>query len=149
MPYRIIGDQKARALEWATTRFPDTPYEPYWGEWCETLIHEHDGEILAVVIFNNLFPNNSVDMHVASAPGSRWLTRDFLGVTFCYPFLQLDLRRVNAKVGANNTAVIRFLTKLGFTHEGTHPEAWDAGVDLLSFGLLKKDCRFLGKSFHG
>ena len=143
--YRIIGDDAPRALAWANSRFPDTPYEPYWGEWHNAVIHELNGEIIAVVIYNNLYPSNSLDMHVTAKPQSKWLTREFLRTVFAYPFEQLGLRRVNAKVGKNNKAAIRFLKHLGFTHEGTHPEGWDLGVPLLSFGLLKNQCRFLGK----
>lgn len=135
----------ARAIAWAASRFPDTPHEPYWGDWYNAVIHEQDGEIIAAVIYNNLYPGNSLDMHVTAIPGRNWLTRQFLNVVFSYPFVQLGLRRATAKVGENNKAAVRFLKHLGFKHEGTHPEGWDSGVALLSFGLLKNECRFLGK----
>lgn len=104
--------------------------------------------ITAVIIYNNLYPGAYLDMHVVAMPNRRWLTRPFLRVIFGYPFETLGLRRVNAKVGENNQAAIRFLKHLGFTLEGTHPDAWEAGAALLSFGLLKSACRFLGKP-HG
>lgn len=146
--YRIIGNDKQRALAWANGRFPETPHEPYWGPWCETLISDFNGEILAVVIYNNLNPDHYLDMHVVSDVGKRWATRKFLNVVFRYPFETLGLLRVNAKIGANNYLAARFLKHLGFTHEGTHPDGWDAGVSLLSFGLLKANCRYLGECYR-
>jgi hypothetical protein len=109
---------------------------------------ENDSDILAVVIYNN-FTSNSVDMHVAAMDDRNWLSRSFLSVVFGYPFIQLGLGRVTAKIGADNYKAERFLRHLGFTHEGTHPEGWEKGIALLSFGLLKEQCRFLEREFYG
>lgn len=108
---------------------------------------ENRGDIQAVVIYNN-FTSNSLDMHVASVGDRKWLSRPFLSAVFSYPFVQLGLGRVSAKIGANNSQAARFLRHLGFTHEGTHPEGWEKGIALLSFGLLKEQCRFLGDMCH-
>jgi RimJ/RimL family protein N-acetyltransferase len=110
---------------------------------------ERGGCITAVVVYNNFIPTNSIDMHVAAVDGGRWLTRPFLAAVFRYPFEQLGVRRVTARIGANNLKARNFLVSLGFTHEGTIRQGWEADTDLLIFGLLKNECKFLGERFNG
>lgn len=147
MAISIIGNQKERAAEWAAGRFPGSDPTPGWGYFTALLV-EKDGDILAAVIYNN-FSSNSLDMHVASVEGRNWLSKSFLSAVFGYPFIQLGLGRVTAKIGEDNLKAKRFLEHLGFTHEGTHPEGWERGIPLLSFGLLREQCRFLGPEFNG
>jgi hypothetical protein len=146
MTYRIIGNQKERAFEWAKNRFPGSN-PPYW-HYYTALFVENDVGILGAVFYSD-FTSNSVDMHVAAMDDRNWLSKPFLSMVFGYPFIQLGLGRVTARIGADNHKAERFLHHLGFTHEGTHPEGWEKGVALLSFGLLKEQCRYLRAPFNG
>jgi hypothetical protein len=54
------------------------------------------------------------------------------------------MRRVGASIAADNTKSIRFCKHLGFVREGRIREGAKAGLDLLIFGMLRSECRFLG-----
>lgn len=144
---RVVANDNKRAMEWASSRWPQTASDHDWGPHV-TLHLENDLGIRAVVVYNNYIPTNSADIHCAAVDG-RWLTRPFLTAVFRYPFEQLKVRRVTARIGANNPKARKFLLHLGFKHEGTIRQGWEPDVDLLVFGLLKNECRFLGEKFLG
>jgi hypothetical protein len=144
--WRIIGDQRDRAIAWAAPRFPHPPEGGSW-EKASALILERDGNITAVVLYNNFWPGNSVDASIALDRVSR-LTRSFLGAMFLAPFVEWGLRRVTLKIASDNAKSIRFAKHLGFTQEGEIREGVTKDVDLLIFGMLKRECRFLGTEFN-
>lgn len=102
---------------------------------------EKDGKLIAAVIYTN-YRDHMIEMHIASVD-KRWATRHNLKVFFSYPFSQLKLDRVQAITAASNEGAISMLGRLGFSREGYHPKAYDGGVDAISFGLLKPDCRWI------
>ena len=126
---------------------PDQQDQPYWGEAYTALIHEWDGDIRAVVLYNE-FTGVSCTWHTASAPGKQWITRPFLVEAFGYPFLELGVLRLTAKVAENNARIIRLIEHLGFVHEGRHPDGVSLGVALLSYGMLRKHCRYLEPPYY-
>lgn len=143
---RIVANADAKAMEWAKGRWPDTLPDHDWGPF-STLLLESALGITAVVVYNNYLPTCSIDIHCASA-GGRWLTRPFLAAVFRYPFEQLKVRRVTARIGADNPRARKFLDHLGFMHEGTIRKGWGPNIDLEIFGLLKDECRFLGDTCY-
>ena len=100
-------------------------------------------DIYAVSLYTNFSPNSSIDLTVAAVGGRRWMTRDFLRATFFYPFEQLKVRRIGALVAANNADSLRITKHAGFTLEGIAREAWAPGIDIVCFGMLRHECRFL------
>lgn len=100
-----------------------------------------DGELVAGVIYN-LYTGTSICMHVGAKPGRRWLTRGFLYAAFDYPFNELKCRRVTGLVPSKNSDARRFDRHLGFEFEGIMRHAL-ADDDLMIFGLLKENCRWL------
>lgn len=143
----IVSNDKSRALAWTAGKWPNSPRIPDF-EPCTTIHLERHCTIQAVVVYNE-YRSGSIDMHICAVPGRRWLTKPFLFACFDYPFNQLGCRRVTARIGANNPEARQFLESLGFTHEGTCREAWEPGLDLLIFGLLKAECRFLEPRYNG
>ena len=145
MPYRLIGNDRKRGLDWAVPRL-----EGGIGHWdnASCLILEKDGDITAVAVYNHYYPKNSVEISIA-AVGGRWLTRPFLATVFRIPFLDWELRRVGSSIAADNHKSIRFCEHLGFVREGCIRQAAPSGQDLLLYGLLKSECRYLGSEFHG
>lgn len=139
MTWRIILNERDRLAAWAQSRIP---FVDSWGEWCEAIGLEKDGELLAVVVYN-LFSGADIAMHIAAVPGRRWMTRDFLRVAFRYPFVQLKCRRVTGYVPASNADALRFDLHLGFVQEGRMREALPNGEDVLVLGMLKRECRWL------
>jgi RimJ/RimL family protein N-acetyltransferase len=146
--YRIIGNDTAKAMAWAADKWPETDDGHDWGPFT-TLHMENAVGITAVVVYNSYIPKNSIDIHVCAAVAGRWLTRPFLAAVFRYPFEQLGVRRVTARIGANNPKAKKFLESLGFTHEGTIRKGWEPNIDLLVYGLLKEECRFLEPRYNG
>ena len=102
-----------------------------------------DGKLIGGVVYYNYRPQNDIEVAVA-ADDVRWLTPDLLRGLFYYPFGQLQCRRMTALVEKRNKRSRAFVEKLGFAHEGTHKECFD-GRDGLSYGLLKRNCKFFGE----
>lgn len=142
--YRIIGDQRSRGLEWSVPRL-----NAGQGDWdrASCLILEKDGDITAVAVYNNWYPKNSVEISIAAVEG-RWLTRPFLSAVFSNPFIEWEMRRVGSSIAADNIRSIRFCEHLGFTQEGRIRQAAPNGQDLLLYGLLKSECRYLGSTCY-
>ena len=142
--YRIIGSERQRGLEWAIPMLTGTLND--WDR-ASCLILEKDGDITAVAVYNNWYPENSVEISIASV-GRNWLTRPFLSAVFRTPFIEWKMRRVTSSIAEDNHRSIRFCSHLGFRHEGTIREGAAPGKDLLIFGLLKSECRYLGSMCH-
>lgn len=109
---------------------------------CKAIGVEHNGELIAGIVYNKYEPNLLIEMSIASID-KRWATRHNLRALFIYPFIQLNLKRVQALCSAKDEGVKMFLKRLGFTHEGTHPCAYHDGGVAMSFGMLKHECRWL------
>ncbi len=109
---------------------------------CMAIGIEREGKLIAGVVYNKYEPELLIEMSIASVDKS-WCTRHNLNALFTYPFAQLRLKRVQALCSAKDEGVQMFLKRLGFTHEGTHPCAFDDGGTALSFGMLKQHCRWL------
>jgi RimJ/RimL family protein N-acetyltransferase len=101
-----------------------------------------DGKIIAGVVYN-LYNGPSICMHVAGEPGGRWLTRDFLFRAFAYPFIQLGCNRVTGLVRIDNMEARRFDEHLGFKQEGVIRKGASDGTDMILYGMLKEECRWL------
>ena len=101
-----------------------------------------DGKIVAGVVYN-LYNGPSICMHVAAEPGKRWMTKDFLFRTFAYPFIQLGCNRVTGLVRVDNIEARRFDENLGFIQEGIIRKGADDGTDMILYGMLKEECRWL------
>ena len=136
---RIVGDQRQRGLEWIVPRL-----DAGVGHWetASTLFMEKQGEIIACVAYNNWYPGISVEISVA-ADRPCWLTRTFLAEVFHYPFNVWEMRRVGSSIAAGNERSIKFCEHLGFKREGCIRQGAPNGDDLLIYGMLRNECRFL------
>lgn len=99
------------------------------------------GAISAGVVFNE-YNGPSICMHVASDGSKRWLCREFLRVSFDYPFNQARVNRITSPVGEGNAPARKFIEHIGFTLEtrlrGAHPTG-----DLLVYVMWRDDCKWL------
>lgn len=102
---------------------------------------ERASRLSAVVVYD-CFSACDCSMHIASDGSRRWLTREFLAEAFAYPFLQLGLRRVTAKVASKNLDALEFDRRLGFLDEGLCREAMPDD-DIVILGMLRRDCRLI------
>lgn len=139
---RIVWDQPERIMQFVAERTDEKEYRDY-----TALGLERDGELVAGVLFTN-YTRAAILMHVASDGSRSWMTPGFLCASFRYPFIQLGCRRVTGLVRADNTAAQRFDEHLGFRREGILREGTTDGCDLILYGMLKSECRFLGEKLR-
>lgn len=99
---------------------------------------EKDGEIVAVIVYNN-FRYPDIQMNIASS-SPKWASRQTLKSIFLYPFAQLGCKRVTAITADTNQPVRAFLCRLGFKEEGHHPDLFAEG-GAVSYGLLANDAK--------
>lgn len=108
---------------------------------CTALGVVRDGTLLGGVVYNNY---NGHDIHATYAFDSpKWCTPGVLRTLFAYPFVQLDCVRMTAIVGRKNKHARNMVERLGFKLEGVHPKAADGRVDAMSYGLLRKHCKWI------
>lgn len=119
-----------------------------WGP-CSTLGILRDGALIGGVVFNNYYPElGDVEISAAFATGA-WFRPRTLCRVFAYPFVDLGCQRLTDHVPRKLKAARRFAEKAGFRLEGVKRRAAANGSDLMLYGLLKEDCRFLGGHRHG
>lgn len=100
--------------------------------------------IIAGVVYNNYVENILCEMSIASVDKS-WCTRYNLKALFGIPFTQYNLRRVQSMCSVDDKGVQVFLERLGFQREGYHPEAYHDGSDVISYGMLKAQCKWIDR----
>lgn len=103
---------------------------------------EKDGELIAGVLYD-YFNGASIYMHVAAGV-MNWLDRQYLGVCFWYPFVQLKCKVVIGLVPEKNHKARRFDEHIGFKLTAVIPEGHPDG-DLLIYTMRKEDCRWIRK----
>lgn len=124
--------------QWVGFRIDEPDFGP-----CTAIGLEEDGNLVAGVVYN-LYNGPSICMHVAAEPGKRWMTKDYLYRCFAYPFEQLGCTRVTGLVKADNMEARRFDEHLGFKQEGIIRKGATDGTDMILYGMLKEECRWLG-----
>jgi RimJ/RimL family protein N-acetyltransferase len=134
---RIILDEADRVGEFVLS-FSGGGYTPGRGS---AIGLEENGTLIAGVLFDS-YNGASVCMHVAALPGARWMTKQYLGVCFAYPFRQLHVNKILGLVGSANFPARRFDEHLGFQLEATLPAAHPDG-DLLIYTMTESQCRWL------
>lgn len=133
-----IYNQDERILPWVAERLNEDSFEGATG-----IGLEEDGELIAAVVFN-MYTKASICMNVASDRSKNWLNRDFLFRAFAYPFIQLKCNRITALVRVDNLDAQRFDEHLGFKKEGLIRRASEDGTDMILYGMLREECRWLG-----
>jgi len=102
-----------------------------------------DNRLVGAVIFDNYRPQlKSIFVSIVLID-KIVLTRTLIYSLFDYPFNTLNVNRVQAMINVNNTPSIRLCQKLGFLREGILREASEHGEDILLFGMLKRECKWL------
>ncbi|PZU85222.1 MAG: hypothetical protein DI528_12870 [Shinella sp.] len=139
----VYGDAQD-LIAWAVERIGGYEFRPD----AKAIGVQSDEHLVGVVVFDNHSPG-SCCISVASDGSSRWLNRVFLIHVFAYPFIQLQYRRLTALISESNAPSIRFCESCGFQREGILREGAPGGEDMLVYGLLRRDCRFLPERFAG
>jgi RimJ/RimL family protein N-acetyltransferase len=105
----------------------------------QTISVVNGDEIKAVVGYYNFTENNCFLSIVGEG---RWLMKGFIPVFFRYPFTQLNKRRITTLTNQANPRALEFNRRLGFVEEGRMRKAV-GDIDVILFGMLKEECRYL------
>ena len=134
----VIYGQDKKVIDWVGKQVGENDF----GSGAIGIGLEEDGELIAGVVFN-LYTGAGISMHVAAVPGKRWMTREYLWRCFAYPFLQLKCNRITGLVRVDNIEAQKFDEHLGFKREGVLRRACTDGTDMIVYGMLREECRFL------
>jgi RimJ/RimL family protein N-acetyltransferase len=135
----ILAGQDKLVAEWICARIKYCALTPYYT--AIGLVDER-GTLLAGVMYDNYVKHN-IHIHIAAEPGKQWMTKTYLTECFRYPFEQLKVARLTGLVAASNWDARRFDEHLGFRHEGVIRHGMPDGDDVILYGMLKSECRFL------
>lgn len=142
----LLTNKDELVADWVAKRIPHYVFSPS-GYTAIGLMNEA-GMILAGVIYEN-YTRRDVHVHIA-ANGKNWMSKRWLGEVFRYPFEQLRVERLTALIPESNRGSERFTKHLGFKKEGQVRNMLAGDEDLLVYGMLKSECRFLDLGrFHG
>lgn len=108
---------------------------------------EQDGELIAGVVFDGK-SGAGILMHVASNETRHWMTPAYMSACFRYAFIQEKCNRITGLVRADNISAQRFDEHLGFKLEGQLRAACTDGTDMLVYGMLKRECRYLDGKYY-
>jgi hypothetical protein len=133
---RLIFDEAERVGRWCQSRIPNFIG---WSGRYQAIGYEIDGALRGGVVYTDYTPANLVISAVLEAP----LTRSFLFSIFYYPFIQCRVRHVACMVEESNLRSINICKRAGFTLEGRLREAAIGGEDVMIFGMLARECRWL------
>lgn len=100
-----------------------------------------DGELVGGVCYN-MYTRTGIAMHVAFKRKG-CVCKRFIQAAFRHPFVQLKCRRVTGLVRTDNYEAQRFDEALGFKREGVLRKADDDGCDLIVYGMLAEECKWL------
>jgi RimJ/RimL family protein N-acetyltransferase len=139
----IVWNQPERVMRWVAERTDEQDgYKLFTAIGLEV-----DGELVAGTVYN-MRAGSNILAHVASDGSRHWLTAPYLAACFRYPFLQLGCSRITGLVRADNVDAQRFDEHLGFKREGQLRAACTDGTDLIVYGMLKSECRFIEGKYH-
>jgi hypothetical protein len=132
----IYGEDDAIAA-WAADRIENCTFR----DDARAIGHEKDGNLVAAVVYDT-FSTNSCFVHLASG-ARKWMSPEFAQVAMAYPFIQCGFPRISCIVSEANFLSIRFTRLFGWTQEGVLRKAGPTGEDLILFGMLREECRWL------
>lgn len=133
----VPGDE--RVSRWVARKIEGQ--EIAWGPHSCLAVVGHE-KVLAGVVYSEF--RDGVDIRVSIATnGPGWASRGVLRALFDYPFNQLGVVRITCLIADDNVKSQTLCEKLGFVPEGIHPLAWNGKKDVVSFGLLRDNCKWI------
>lgn len=134
----ILYDADAMVADWVHAQIPQL-IEPFRDPKAMGIMDR--GVFIAGVVWHDYTGH---DLHLSAAAASpRWARKGVMRAIFHYPFVQLGCRRVTATTGSGNVRLHRFVEGIGMMREGVLRQAMPDGTDLVVYGLLCADCRWI------
>lgn len=140
---KIIINQSDRVIEWVAGKLDEGTIKRSIG-----IGLEKDGNLVAGVVFADQIGTSNIFMHVASDGSRNWMTPGYLAYCFLYPFVQLRCNRITGLVRSTNLNAQKFDEHLGFKKEGLLREYCADGTDMIVYGMLRNECRFITGKYH-
>lgn len=106
---------------------------------------ERDGALCAVTVYDAFSPTNCF-ISIASDQSPAWMTREYIRHVFAYPFIQCGFPRVSCAISEHNAASLRFTNHFGWKCEGVMRCGGSEGEDIMLFGMLRHECRWIPKT---
>lgn len=139
---RLVFGQDRAVGKWIADRVPEIGNASSFGHYTAIGVTNEDGEAVCGVAYHNYHPRyKSINVTIAS-DDPRWARKGVIRALFAYPFLQLDCNRIQTFIPAKNERSRKLCEGLGFTLEGIGREGFLTD-DLVAFGLLKRDCKWI------
>lgn len=129
-------DDTERIGKW----FMEKTGKGFYGYRC--IAWERDGALIAAVLYDR-FNMRECQMHIYTEPGVRWATPERCRMAFGYAFNNLRRARVTVETPVSHPVMLRVNDHLGFVREGIKRGAADDGGDLVIFGMLREECRWI------
>ncbi len=133
-------EQRAALLKWAAMRTGEHPVG-FVGSGPYEAFAVITNDRLTAVIFLCNFLNKDAEVSGCGTPG--WLTKRVCREFFGFAFQTAQLSRLTAFAARKNKRSRELLEGLGFTLEGVKRKALHGKHDLIMYGLLAKDCRWI------
>lgn len=135
--YLYEAPDQDRMLAWAETRlgYP-LAYD------AQAIGHERDHLIRGVCIYDR-HHGTGCHFHIVSDGSWGWVNREFIIRAMAYPFIQCGYGRMTSMVAVDNAPSLRMTRHFGWTLEGLARGAGPNGENLLMFGMLAEECRWL------
>jgi hypothetical protein len=137
------GDALTDVLAWATSRMQ--VFDPGFGGFrpeARAIAHAAGSTLRGAAVYE-LFSAVDCMVHVVSDGSTRWVTREFCVRAMAFPFIQLRQRRITCMVSEMNQPSLAFTRGFGWTEEGRMRKAGPQGEDVVLFGMLAEECRWL------
>jgi RimJ/RimL family protein N-acetyltransferase len=101
-----------------------------------------DNKLRGGIVYSDFHQGESIEMHVGGFDPF-WLNRDLLFAAFGYPFLQLGVKRVFARMSEGNPRVLALTENVGFRRIARIEGVYRGGFAQIVARLDREDCRFL------
>lgn len=137
------GQELADVLDWATCRMQT--FDPGFGGFrpeARAIAHASGFTLRGVAVYE-LFSEVDCMVHVVSDGSAKWVTREFCVRAMAFPFIQLRQRRITSMVSERNQPSLQFTRGFGWTEEGRMRKAGPQGEDVILFGMLAEECKWL------
>lgn len=137
----IIGQDKLIG-DWVKEQLKIDSFDPY-----TAIGVVADGKIIGGVVYNNFHTDAQgnplfIEMTIASID-KRFAPRHNITTFFAYPFIQLNVKRVQMTCSADSRQIRALLIRLGFQFEGIGRSAFHLGGDSAVYSMLKHECGWI------
>ena len=109
-----------------------------------------DGEATGGVIYSGYDTcSKSINAWIRGTPGKPWLKRAVVRRMFEIPFIDMKCEAVRCGIKEGNKASEKLCRHLGFRKEGILRRGWDGRTNMLIFGMLKSECKWIKEVPNG